>query len=69
LHYFEIQGGLRTWKTRSGSKRTSGAEARIHFNDLTARLKIVPFPIPLNLEFFRTSEIVPFPKCSWYQTN
>jgi hypothetical protein len=31
------------------------------FSDLTARLKVVPFPKPAQLEFSATCEVVPFP--------
>jgi hypothetical protein len=38
---------------RASQELTSGAEARTHFQDLAARLNVVPFPTPRKREFFR----------------
>jgi hypothetical protein len=48
-------------KFAAQGRRTSGAEARVIFEGLTARLKVVPFPIPLEREFVRKLRSRAFP--------
>jgi hypothetical protein len=39
--------------SRARKKQTSGAKGPSNLNDLSARLKVVPFPKPLEQEFLR----------------